>query len=195
MKRLKQFLLLAGKIAVLSLVAHMAALQIPELAYDLSDRTPTEIASPEDLAGIIPGRPVFVAVHGRADFGDAFSYQRYGLTFTYFTLKPYGRRIVVRTHDRVTDEWTMLDRFLGKLRPFAAQPFSYRIEEIFRDRHGVRIPADAYFLALDDVPELSGWQVGAILFSTLLWGVLCYLFFFYRGTLFQRAVPPKGRSD
>lgn len=180
-----KFLKLLAKLAVLGLVAFMALIQLPELRYDLSEKTPMVIASPAELGRQQITRPVFVAVHGRADFANAFTYQRYGLTFTYFTLKPYGLDIVARTHDRVTDEWTSLDRFLGKMRPFTEQPFSYRIEEIFQEKKGEQIPAGAYFLALDDVPELSGWQVGAVIFSMLLWGLLFYLFFLYRGTLFR----------
>jgi hypothetical protein len=181
---IKSILLLAAKLAVLGLVAVMAWLQLPELRYDLSAKTPLPIASPAELAGHRFDRPAFVAVQGRANFATAFSYQRYGLNFTYFTLKPYGLEIVVRSHDTVTEEWTLLTRFLGKLRPFAEQPFSYRIREIFREKHGVEIPATAWFLALDDVPALSGWQVGALVFSALLWVLLGYLFFFYRGRLF-----------
>jgi hypothetical protein len=184
MKTAKRILLLALKVVVLYFTAQMALLQVPELRYDLSDRTPAPVTSTAELEDLAVRRPVFAAVHGRADFGNAFTYQRYGLTFTYFTIRPYGLRIVARTHDRVTDEWTRLDRFLGKLRPFKEQPFSYRIEEIFREKHDLIIPADAYFLALDDVPEVSGWQIGAIVFSVLLWFALFYFFFLYRGTLF-----------
>lgn len=184
MKTVQRILLLAIKVVVLYFTAQLALLQLPELRYDLSGTTPAAVTSTAELEGLSVLHPVFAAVHGRADFGNAFTYQRYGLTFTYFTIRPYGLRIVARTHDRVTDEWTQLDRFLGKLRPFKEQPFSYRIEEIFRDKHDLVIPADAYFLALDDVPEVSGWQIGAIVFSVLLWFVLFYFFFLYRGTLF-----------
>lgn len=186
LKPLRFLLILALKLAVLFLVAVMAFIQVPELRYDLGRTTPLVIASPDDLDHRQFRQPAFVAVLGRADFSQAFTYQRYGLTFTYFTLKPYGIKIVVRTHERVTEEWPLLDRFLGKLRPFSEQPFSYRIEEIFREKNQVQIPPDAYFLALDDVPEVSGWQLGALIFSAVLWGVLLYLFFFYRGRLFKK---------
>lgn len=191
MKKIRFLLLLIIKLAVLFFVGFMAIIQIPELLYDLSEKTPVAITVPEDLARQRFSRPTFVAVHGRANFGQAFTYQRYGLTFTYFTLKPYGLNIVARTHDRVTDEWTRLDRFLGKLRPFAEQPFSYRIAEIFQEQAGVTIPSRAYFLALDDVPAVSGWQLGALVFSSVLWGGLLYLFFLYRGPLFTRPTPPR----
>jgi hypothetical protein len=191
MKRIRFLLKLIAKLAVLCLVATMAVLQLPELRYDLSEQTPVAVLSPQDLTRNQFTQPTFVAVHGRAHFGIAFTYRRYGLTFTYFTLKPYGLDIVVRTHDRVTDEWTRLDRFLGKLRPFAEQPFSYRIEEIFQEQGGVAIPAGAYFLALDDVPAISGWQIGAFFFSVLLWCALFFLFFFYRGPLFIKPGPPR----
>lgn len=194
MKKIKKIFLLLGKLLVLFLVGYLAYLQLPELLYDLSEKTPTAITSKEELTKYDLKQSTFVAVQGRANFANAFSYQRYGLTFTYFTIKPYGLSIVARTHEKVTDEWTKLDRFLGKMRPFAMQPFSYRIEEIFQSKMGISIPQDAYFLALDDVPEVNGWQVGAILFSIILWGVLVYLFFFYRGTLFtlpaQRSANP-----
>jgi hypothetical protein len=185
LKRVRLLLLLTLKLAVLFLVAVMAFIQVPELRYDLGGTTPVVIASPDELDDRQFRQPDFVSVVGRADFSQAFTYQRYGLTFTYFTLKPYGMKIVVRTHERVTDEWPLLDRFLGKLRPFGEQPFSYRIEEIFREKNQAEIPPDAYFLALDDVPAVSGWQLGALIFSALLWAVLLYLFFFYRGRLFR----------
>lgn len=173
------------KLGVLALVGFMALIQFPELRYDLKEVTPLDITSREELDRQQISAPTFVAVHGRADFGNAFTYQRYGLTFTYFTLKPYGLAIVARTHDKVTDEWTGLNRFLGKMRPFAEQPFSYRIAEIFREKNGTAIPAGAYFLALDDVPRVSGWQVGAVIFSVFLWCLLFFLFYFYRGDLLK----------
>lgn len=183
---LKSLFLLIGKLAVLGLVGFMALIQLPELRYDLGPETPLVINSPKELRQQQLNRPLFVAISGRADFGSAFTYQRYGLIFTYFTLQPYGLAIIARTHERVTDDWTRLDRFLGKMRPFTEQPFSYRIAEIFQEKNGTPLPADTYFLALDDVPRLSAWQAGAVIFSFLLWCLLFYLFFFYRGDIFKQ---------
>jgi len=93
---------------------------------------------------------------------------------------PYGARLVVRTYDKVTDQWEDLRRFLGRLQPFAQQPFSYRIREIYRERAGIEIPEDAFFLALDDVPQASGWQLGALALSGVLWVGMLYGFFLRR---------------
>lgn len=180
---LKKLLLLTLKLLVLGFVALLALKQVPELRYDFGPKKPVEIAGPQDFGPDRFQRSTFVSVRGTPDFQYAFSYRRYGLSFTYFTLKPYGRKIVVRTHDKVTDEWNELDRFLGRLRPFAKQPFSYCIREIFHEKMEVEIPEDSYFLALDDVPRPSGWQLGALGFSGALWMVLFYLFFLYRGPL------------
>jgi hypothetical protein len=194
-KMIKKIVLLVLKVAVLYVVATLAFLQGPELRYDLGERTPAAVTSQEELESLTVRYPVFVALHGHIDFGNAFTYQRYGLTFSYFTIKPYGLQIVARTHERVTDEWTQLDRFLGKLRPFKDQPFSYRIEEIFREKFNHAIPAGSYFLALDDVPGVSGWQIGAIVFSVLLWVVLFYFFFLYRGTLFSDVLSGNKKEE
>jgi hypothetical protein len=175
-----RFWLGVAKALFLAFVALLALVQLPELRYDLGPRTPVELSEPADLA---PGRfptATFVAVRGTPDFEHAFVYRRYGLDHTYFQLEGYGTRLVVRTYEKVTDEWHELDRFLGRLQPFVRQPFSYHVRDILRDRMGVEIPRDAYFLALDDVPRPSGWQVGAVVFSALLWCLLLYLFFLRR---------------
>lgn len=177
-KRLGLFFL---KVVVLAVVAVTALNQLPELRYDLGPKQPIPIKGPEELIAERFRQSTFVAVHGSPDFSKAFTYSRYGLSFTYFNIKPYGLNIVVRTYDRVTDEWTKLDRFLGRLRPFEKQPFSYHIRDIYRDRMGVEIPEGTYFLALDDVPKPSGWQFGAVGFAGLLWLVMFYLFFLHRG--------------
>jgi hypothetical protein len=175
-----RFWLGLAKAAFLAFVALFALLQIPELRYDLGPRTPAEVSGPADLAPRRFPTAAFVAVRGVPTFEHAFVYRRYGLDHTYFQLEAYGTRLVVRTYEKVTDEWHDLDRFLGRLQPFARQPFSYHVRDILRDRMGVEIPPDAYFLALDDVPRPSGWQVGGVIFSALLWGLLLYLFFLRR---------------
>ncbi len=189
---IKKLLLFVLKVFVLMFVATLAVKQIPELRYDFGPKKPVEILRLQDLTpdGFVSS--VFVSIHGIPDFQYAFSYRRYGLTFTYFTLEPYGLHVVVRTHDRVTDEWNDLNRFLGRLRPFEKQPFSYRIQEILREKMNVEIPEDSYFLALDDVPKPSGWQIGALAFSGVLWVVLFYLFFLYRGTLKRPSATKPG---
>jgi len=168
------------KLGVLVFVSAMIAVQVPELMYDLGPDRPFPIGNPEDLSTKRFPSATFVSVSGKPDFRNAFIYRRYGLSYTYFTLQPYGLRLIVRTHSRVTDEWKALERFLGKLRPFRRQPFHYRIRDIYQEKFQVTIPEDAFFLALDDVPRINGWQVGALAFGSLLWFVMFYVFFLYR---------------
>lgn len=176
----KGFWLTALKIVGLVFVGGMIWVQIPELRYDLGRRRPVEITSPGGLSTERFGHATFVSIRGKPNFDRAFVYRRYGLSYTYFNLDPYGAGLVVRTYDRVTDEWKNLNRFLGRLRPFARQPFSYRIRQIYREKFQVEIPGDAFFLALDDVPRASGWQFGAMTFAGVLWVAMFYLFFLYR---------------
>ncbi|MBI4772712.1 MAG: hypothetical protein HY788_00790 [Deltaproteobacteria bacterium] len=176
----KKLLLLLAKIAFLIFVASMIVVQIPELEYDLGDRTPVSIGGPEELSSNRFPRAVFAAVKGTADFRHRFTYSRYGLTFTYFNLDNYGARLVVRTYEPVNEQWEKIELFLGKLRPFKSQAFHYKIRDIYKESFGVDIPEDAFFLGLDDVPKLSGWQVGAVVFAGILWVVLFYMFFLFR---------------
>jgi hypothetical protein len=179
-RKIRRALLTLLKVGFLAFVGAMLLVQIPELRYDLGETVPVEIRNPEELTlDRYPGA-VFVMVHGRPDFQKGFVYRRYGLNYTYFNIDPFGMRIVVRTHDEVTDEWRNLDRFLGKLRPFNAQPFHYKIRDIYQEKFSADVPEDAFFLALDDVPRLSGWQIGAVVFSGVLWLVMFYFFFFFR---------------
>ena len=165
------------KIFFLLIVAFMASMQIPELAYDFGSKTPVEISSPADLnKGSVTGT-VFASIEGSPDFTNAFVYQRYGLDHHYFTIKPYGMKLVVRTYDEITDEWRQISRFVGRLRPFDKQPFSRYIAAIYEERFGVMVPGDAWFLALDDVPKASGWQVGGLMLAVVIWIVLFWLFF------------------
>ena len=182
-----RFWLTLLKIVPLVFVAWMVTLQIPELLYDLGPKSPQFVESLEELTRERFPRSTFVSIAGTPDFSTGFRYRRYGLTYTYFTAEPYGARLVVRTYDPVVDEkgkikesWLNISRFVGKLRPFERQPFSYRIREYFQTKRGIDIPPDAFFLALYDTPKLSGWQLGAVIFASLLWIGMFYAFFIHK---------------
>ena len=168
------------RIAALLFVGGMIYVQIPELIYDLSPRVPVKIAGPEELTPEKYPETTFVSITGEPDFNRAFVYNRYGLSYTYFNIKPYGMNLVVRTYEPVTDDWKSINTFLGKLRPFNKQPFHYKIRDIYKEKFDADVPEDAFFMALDDVPELSGWQVGAALFACILWCVMFYMFYFHK---------------
>jgi len=174
-----------AKVALLAFIATMILVQIPELRYDFGPKEPLRIDSPDALAALAPQQAVFAAVSGRPSFDKAFKYRRYGITYTYFNLEPYGLKIVVRTHQQVTDDWRSLSTFLGKLKPFDRQPFSYKLRAIYAERLGVTIPEPAYFLALDDVPKANAWQLGAVAFAGVLW-VGCGYAFYLHGWLRAR---------
>ena len=89
-----------------------------------------------------------------------------------------GMNIVVRTYEPVTDEWKNIKTFLGKLRHFKKQPFHYKIIDKYKDKFNIDVPEDAFFMALHDVPKVSGWQVGAVIFASVLWLVMFYMFYF-----------------
>lgn len=175
-----RFWLLVLKLLALLFVGLMIVIQIPELIYDFGPKEPAEIAGPDALS---PGRftkATFASLAGKPNFDRAFVYRRYGLTYTYFLVEPYGERLVVRTYEKVEDSWKDITQFVGKLRPFNRQPFSYRIRNIYRERFEAEIPPDAYFLALYDVPKPSGWQIGAVIFAGILFAAMIYLFFVFR---------------
>lgn len=177
----KRFWVLFFKVAALVYFALTGLAQIPELRYDLSGNEPVEIVSPHDLA---PGRftrSTFVAVRGTPDFQRALVYHTHGLAHTFFLVEGYDNRLVVRTYDEVTEEWKDLDRLVGRLRPVEEQPFAHRMAEAYHEQFDIVIPPDAYALALYDVPKLSGWQVGALCFSALVWATLFWLFFLRKG--------------
>jgi hypothetical protein len=176
----KRFWLTVLKVFGLLFVGGMIWVQIPEILYDLGPKQPVNITDPDELSMERFGQAVFAAIHGKPDFENAFVYRRYGLGYTYFNVEPYGMRLVVRTYDKVTDEWKDLNRFLGKLRPFDGQPFSYRVRQIYDEKFQIEVPEKAFFLALDDVPRPSGWQLGAVVFAGVLWVAMFYLFFLYR---------------
>jgi hypothetical protein len=175
----KRFWVILLKIIGLAFVGSMIVVQIPELKYDLGSKKPFEISSVEDLKPETIGRASFVTIAGVPNFDRAFVYQRYGLNYTYFIIEPYGMQVVARTYEKVNEEWNNLSLFVGKLRPFEDQPFSYRIREIYIEQHQEIVPHNAFFLGLDDVPKPSGWQIGAVCFAGTLWGVMFYMFFFF----------------
>ena len=177
---LKKISLYALKVLALAFVTGMILIQIPNIRYGLSSKTPVQISTPEELSRERFPVATFVSVAGKPNFEHAFIYKRYGLSYTYFTIDPYGMKIVVRTHETITNEWKQINHFLGKLLPFQRQPFSYRIRQIYRDRFQIELPENGFFLALDAVPGLNGWQIGAVIFGCVLWLVLFYLFFFFR---------------
>jgi hypothetical protein len=170
------------KVLALAFFCMTALVQLPELTYDLGPGTPVEVSSPEELTAERFGsgrerRSTFVSVEGRADFDRAFVYTSHGIRYTYFPVEPYGTRLVCRTHEKVTDEWKAIGRFVGRLRPYRRMPFSRSVRRAFADEFGAEVRPDAFFLAMDDVPRPSGWQVGALVFSAAAFGVLLYLFF------------------
>ena len=166
--------------AALIFVAGMVYIQIPELTYDFGPKTPRTISGPHELTPKNFPKTTFISIKGESDFEKAFVYKRYGLSYTYFNIKPYGMNLVVRTYQPVTDDWKNIKMFLGKLRHFRRQPFHYRIIDIYKDKFDEEVPDDAFFMALDDVPKVSGWQVGAVIFACVLWLVMFYMFYFYK---------------
>ena len=176
----KRFWLTVLKVLVLAVVARMMLLQAPELRYDLGPKRPVTISGPEDLASGDFGPSTFVAVTGTPDFEQAISHGRYGVVFNYFHLREYDTALMVRTYEPITEKWTQLDRFLGRLRPFGRQPFLRGLRRAYREEFDIEMPAGSYVLFMDDVPRLDGWQVGAVAFSGVLWLLMFYLFFLRR---------------
>jgi len=175
-----RILLTVVKVFVLALVALMAWIQVPELTYDFWSKEPLEVAGPDDLNPSLVSGTTFAVIRGTPDFSEAFIYRRYGLDHHYFTVDPFGYRLVVRTYDKITDEWKGFNSLVGRLRPFEKQPFSRYIRAIYKDRFNVILPPDAYFLALDDVPKPSGWQIGGLVLAVLMWLGLFWLFFLWK---------------
>lgn len=168
------------KIGFLLFVGAMVVVQIPEVRYDLGPKEPVVLKGLDGLDDAHITKSTFVVVEGKPDFTNAFIYKRYGLSYSYFNIQPYGMHLVVRTYDKITDEWQALNRFVGKLRPFRRQPFHYRIRDIYDEKFQVKVPEEAYFLALDDVPRISIWQIGALCFASILWLCLFYFFFLFK---------------
>ena len=160
-------------------VASMILLQIPELRYDAGKREPVVLSNSRELRAENIEESVYAVLEGKANFEHAFVYQRYGLNYSYFNIDPYGMDIIARTYDTIDASWLEMESFEGKLRPFDDQPFSYRIEEILFELHGESVPEGACFLAIGDVPEVSGWQVGAVVVAALILAAMSYLFFVF----------------
>lgn len=176
----KRFWLTVLKVVALVYVAGLMLLQVPELRYDLGRQRPVPIETPEDLRRGNFGHSTFVRVAGTPDFSHSFRYSRYGLYFTYFNVEEFGMRLLVKTFDRPNEDWRHLDHFLGRLSSFERHHFSRRISSVYQEEFGVSVPRGAYVLALDDVPELSGWQVGGMALMGVLWVVMFYFFFLWR---------------
>ncbi len=167
------------KLATLAFVGMLGLVLIPELQYDLGPKTPVVISNLQQLQEQGQAGSTFVTIEGRGDFEKAFVHKKYGVAFAYFPVKPYGRQLVVRTHERIEEDWRQLDRFVGRLKTFKRIPFRRTIRAGFRDQFDMEIPSGAFFLTRDDVPGVSGWQVFALIFVVVLWSVLFYAFFVF----------------
>lgn len=154
----------------------MIGFQVPELRYDFGSKEPVRIQSVDELSAVRFPASTFASVHGKPDFSKAATFSMHGVTFTYFLLKEYDARLVVRTPETVNEDWEKIDSHLGRLRPYHRMPFSRSVRAGFRDSLDVSIPEDAFFLARDDVPKPNGWNIGAVTFAAILWCVLAYFF-------------------
>ncbi len=157
----------------------MVKFQIPELRYDLGPKQPVHIESPEDLSNRHFGRSTFVSVRGTPDLSKAATFAKHGVRYTYFLLVEYGDKLVVRSPDIPTEEWADINFHVGRLRPYHRMPFSRSVRAGFAQLFDVNVPDDAFSLARDDVPRLSGWNLGAVGFAGVLWCVLAYFFFIH----------------
>jgi len=186
MRLLGRAILTFIKIFLLLVVTMMVRFQIPELRYDLGSKEPVQVTSPNDLSIERFAQPTFASVHGTIDPNRAATFAMHGVRFTYFLLEDYGPKLVVRTPEQIDEEWTQIDRHLGRLKPYRRMPFSRSVRAGFRKNFDIGIPEDALFLGREDVPRFSGWSVGATIFAGVLWCVLAY-FFFLHGPLRKRA--------
>jgi hypothetical protein len=173
---IKRIFLTFLKLFLMFVVTVMVGFQVPELRYDFGTREPVQIVSVDELSVERFPKSTFVSVRGKPDFSKAAIFSKHGVTFTYFLLKEYDSRLVVRTPETVNEDWEKIDLHLGRLLPYHRMPFSRSIRAGFRDSLDVGIPEDAFFLARDDVPKPNGWNIGAVIFAGVLWCVLAYLF-------------------
>lgn len=178
------------KLFLLLVVTAMIKFQIPELKYDFGKKEPERIKSVDELS--LERFPIstFVSVNGKPDFTKAVIFSKHGVTFTYFLLKEYDAKIVVRTSEEVNEDWEKIDTHLGRLRPYHRMPFSRSVRAGFRTSRDVGIPENAFFLARDDVPKSNGWNIGAVSFAGVLWCILFYFFFVHR-----RILAVKGKKQ
>ena len=176
----KRFWIGAIKVGLLIYFAVLAVLQAPELLYDFGPAKPVVVADSAALRALPPTRSRFVTLQGPGEFdAAAFQYRSHGLDGTYFLLKGYDAWVVVRTYDKVTDDWKTLDRHVGRLQPFRTMAFSRTIRKVYQDRFGVTLPANGYYLARDDVPAVSAWGIGAAAFCVLAFFAVLYFGFFW----------------
>lgn len=183
-----RILLTLVKLFLLLVVIAMVMFQIPELRYDFGTKTPVRIQSPDELSLNRFAVSTFASVKGKGDFTKAATFTKYGVTYTYFLLEGYSTTIVVRTIEAVSEQWDGVNWHVGRLRPFLRMPFSRRVRAGFRQHFDLEIPDDAMFLARDDVPRISAWSIGAVIFAGVLWCTLVY-FFFIRGCRKRRKTP------
>ena len=174
---LGRIVLICIKLFLMIIVTAYFKFLIPELRYDLGPKEPIKIESLEQLSAARSPRSAFASVSGKADFTKAATFAKYGVRYTYFLLEEYGTKLVVRTPELMSEEWADIEFHVGRLRPYKRMPFDRSVSTEFRTRHGIEIPEDAFFLGRDDVPRPSGWLIGALVFSTVLWCVLFYFFF------------------
>lgn len=177
---IKRVLLTVLKLFLILIVTMMIKFQVPELRYDLGAKEPVRIQSVDELSVERFPKQIFARVGGTGDFSKAAIFSKHGVTFTYFLLKEYDARLIVRTSEKVDEDWKKIDSHLGRLRPYHRMPFSRSVRAGFNNSLDVNIPEDAFFLARDDVPRLNGWNIGAVVFAAVLWCVLVYFFFIHR---------------
>ena len=175
----KRASLLVLKVFLLLVVTMMVRVQIPELRYDFGRREPVVIESAEQLSVERFSQATFASVQGEPNLARAARYATHAVPFTYFLLDGYGANLVVRSAEPVDETWSDVRRHLGRLRPYHRMPFSRSVRAGFRSLFGVDIPDDALFLARDDVPRANGWSIGAVIFASVLWCVLAYVFFIH----------------
>ena len=164
---------------------------IPEMRYDFGPKEPIKIESLEQLTEARLSRDVFASVRGKPDFTKAATFSKHGVRYTYFLLEEYGPKLVVRTPEQVSEEWTDIEFHVGRLRPYERMPFDRSVRAGFRTHHDIGIPEDAFFLGRDDVPRANGWSVGALIFASVLWCVLFYFFFIHSRVVAAR----KARAE
>ena len=155
----------------------MIKFQMPELCYDFGTKEPVTINSLEELSESDFSKSTFVSIQGKPDFSKAATFSMHGVTFTYFLLKDYDSKLVIRTSETVNENWEQIESHLGRLRPYHRMPFSRSVRAGFSKNFDVVIPDDAFFLARDDAPKPNGWNIGATIFASILWSLLFYFFF------------------
>jgi hypothetical protein len=176
---LKRFFLTLVKIFLLLVVTAMLKFQMPELRYDFGTKEPVQIQSVQELSAEKFDQSTFARVRGEIDLTRAATFATHGVRYTYFLLREYGPKLVVRTPEEADEEWKKIDFHVGRLRPYHRMPFSRSVRAGFRKLFDVGIPEDAFFLARDDVPQASGWSIAALVLPLILWCVLAYFFFIH----------------